>query len=284
MTLQKYSETAVMTKIWRIGCVSYLNAKPLIEGLDSPSDLRVRFDVPSRLLGALESGDCDIALCPVIDYCRAVTPLVLVPSGGIGCLGSTLTVRIFSRVPIEDIQTVHADTDSHTSVALLQILMRQIYDRDPYIINFDPRTFASHEPTIESPEAILLIGDKVVTDAPGLDQYPHQLDLGQAWHKQMGLPFVFAIWMSRRGVDLGTLPARLDAQRCRNMNRIAQIADRYAGEHGWSVTLARRYMGQILRFDTDEPALAAISRFFSLAAQMGIISDSRPIVCYESAL
>src|SRR2546423_1541037 len=106
-----------VVKTLRIGSVSFLNAKPLIYGLEEAPDLDLKLEVPSRLLAGLRDGRFDIALLPVIDY-QHLENLCLVPSGGIGCDGSTLTVRIFSKKPIEQIQTLACDTDSHTSVAL----------------------------------------------------------------------------------------------------------------------------------------------------------------------
>src|SRR5439155_6836135 len=108
----------------QIGSVSYLNAKPLIHGLEEFPDLRLILDVPSRLLPGLRDERFDIALLPVIDYQR-LDNLNIVPSGGIGCDGPTLTVRIFSRVPIEQIKTLACDTDSHTSVALARIILAE---------------------------------------------------------------------------------------------------------------------------------------------------------------
>src|SRR6266404_8596497 len=110
--------------IFRIGSVSYLNAKPLIYGLEREKGIQVELEVPSRLLGGLRQGRFDVALLPVIDYQRC-DGLCLVPSGGIGCDGPTLTVRIFSRRPIEKIKTLACDTDSHTSVALARIVLAE---------------------------------------------------------------------------------------------------------------------------------------------------------------
>src|SRR5689334_23123652 len=81
----------------RLGCVSFLNAKPLIYGLENEPALPLSLDVPSRLIEGLHDNRYDIALLPVIDYQR-LDGLVVVPSGGIGCDGPTLTVRIFSTV------------------------------------------------------------------------------------------------------------------------------------------------------------------------------------------
>ena len=39
------------------------------------------------------------------------------------------------------------------------------------------------------------------------------VDLGEAWHTLTGLPFVFALWVSRPGVELGDLPEALEQSR-----------------------------------------------------------------------
>ena len=116
------SETDRQAAAYRVGCVSYLNARPLIAGPDDEPGIQVRTDVSARLLADLESGDVDVALCPVFDFFSSEQDLSLVPVGAIGCEGPTLTVRLYSQVPIDEITTLHADTDSHTSVALAQVL------------------------------------------------------------------------------------------------------------------------------------------------------------------
>lgn len=273
---------AVVTR--RIGCVSYLNAKPLIEGVEKdpgiPGTL-VKLDIPSRLLDDLLAGEVDIALCPVIDYFRSTTPLEIVPVGGIGCDGPTLTVRLFSRVPIDRITTIYADTDSHTSVALLRVLLHQRYGLTPTLIDYHARERVAGHKLITAPEAMLLIGDKVVADCPSEDEYPHQLDLGQAWRELTGLPFVFAVWLARRGAKLGDLPHQLDQQRIRNAARIAQIVDRHAAAHHWPRELATRYLGELLRYAIGPRECQAIERFGALAAQCGVIPASRPLVLHS---
>ncbi len=248
-----------------IGCVSYLNAKPLIHGVDGP-DARVGFDVPSRLHDGLRDGRFDLALCPVVDAfagpAESETPadVEIVPVGGIGCTGPTWTVRLFSRVPVEHISGVHLDTDSHTSVALLRVLFAELHGRTPSWIDHD---FAHGTPA--DAEAMLLIGDKVVTNPPDDAAYPHQLDLGDAWHRMTNLPFVFAVWMKRHGVDLGNLPEFLSRQLDANLRRIDELVARYAAAHGWPSDLAADYLRRVLRYRVDDDALAGIQRFAALA-------------------
>src|SRR5687767_13713672 len=155
----------------RLGSVSFLNATPLIYGLEDSRDLDLSLDVPSRLLEGLREGRYDVALLPVIDYQR-MDGLRLLTSGGIGCDGPTLTVRIFSPVPIAEVRVLACDTDSHTSVALARVLLAECYGVSPEFVPLDRAR------RIDQPTATLLIGDKVVCQEPR--DLPHQLDLGEA--------------------------------------------------------------------------------------------------------
>lgn len=277
-TPNRSQDDARPSRQWRIGCVSYLNAKPVIHGLDIQPGVSVRYDVPSNLLEALLAGQVDIALCPVIDYYRNQARLAVVPVGGICSAGQTFTVRLYSRVPLEEITHVHVDTDSHTSVALLQILLKERYGVTPQLIPFDvAKRVASHQPLVDQP-AMLLIGDKVVTDGPSTLDYPHQLDLGQAWNKHTGLPFVFATWLAMIDQPLGDLPAQLNHQRELNHPLRSQIADEYAPLHHWPADLARRYLTTLLHYQVGDAELQAMALFASKAHELGLVPLPAPAV------
>jgi chorismate dehydratase len=246
----------------RVGCVSYLNAKPLIFGLEDFDDIRLTLDVPAKLIDGLRNKSFDIALLPIIDYQR-LENVAIVPSGGIGCDGPTLTVRIFSRVPIEKINLLACDTHSHSSVALARVILAEAYGRYPRFVDFD------HQQPTDSP-AILLIGDKVVCAEPR--GYEHQIDLGEAWKKLTGLPFVFAAWVASNDADLGDLPARMIECKKQGLAHVEQIIDRDATPRGWPADLARRYMTEYLKYDIGEDQLRAIGLFHTLAAKHGMIT------------
>jgi chorismate dehydratase len=254
----------------RLGSVSYLNAKPLIYGLENSRDLQIALDVPSNLLEDLERDQFDLALLPVIDYQR-MDNLVVVPSGGIGSDGETLTVRIFSKQPIEQLQSLACDTDSHTSVALARIILAERFGIRP---EFRPLDRAGAD------DARLLIGDKVICDEPV--GFPHQLDLGEAWKKQTGLPFVFAAWIARGGVDLRDVPQRLELAKRAGLEHVDEIIERFAQPRGWPVDIARRYLTHHLQFDIGARELDGIRLFHELAAKHGLIaSPPKGLQIYE---
>ncbi|MEM9083757.1 MAG: MqnA/MqnD/SBP family protein, partial [Planctomycetota bacterium] len=176
----------------RLGAVSYLNTLPMIEGLGKLAEVTLTLTPPSELASMLERDEVDLALASSIDYQRSSIPLAILPVGMIGSSGPTLTVRLFSRVPIEDLKTVACDVDSHTSVTLLRIVLQQQHGLSPELLPFDADALEHRHNAADDdwPESLLLIGDKVVTASPPAIVYPHQLDLGEAWKDLTGLPFV----------------------------------------------------------------------------------------------
>jgi len=275
-------ETAEKTV--RLGAVSFLNTLPLIDGLSLLWGVDVRFSVPSLLSEMLRTGEVDVALCSSIDYQQLDEELVIVPCGLLGCEGPTLTVRLYSAEPIERVQRVYCDTDSHTSVALLQILLKEMHNIQPELVAFDAREHVAEHRTIEWPGAMLLIGDKVVTDSPPAVRYPHQLDLGEAWHTHTGLPFVFAIWMAKRSADVELVrraAMALDHQRRHNVERLDSIVHRAAGRTKWPKDLARTYLRERLVYEVTEPRLAGMELFHRKAHEHGLIPSLRPLQIFE---
>ena len=263
-----------------VGSVSFLNALPLVAGLENDTGVRVASAVPSRLLDALLNGGAAVALCPTIDYQRSPSPLVVVPVGAIGSASTTLTVRVFSRRPLPDVDHVAVDGDSRTSVALLQVVLHELYGTRPDLTIFNHRPAFSE--AVDGADAVLLIGDKVVTSAPDRQQFPHQLDLGEAWAGISGLPFVFAAWMTRRGTDLEELPRVLRRQRETNRGRIHDIIDRHASERGWDRELAEHYLCALLRFDLGQRELKAMTVFWQRCHALGLIDEVRPLELYDT--
>lgn len=263
----------------RLGCVKYLNTLPLIEGLQVWKDAELVAAVPSRLIDMLLGGRVDVALASVIDGARHADRVRLLPVGMIGCDGPTLTVRLFSRVPFDRIRTVGADTDSHTSVALLRVVLSRRFGIRPDVFDFDAREHmllagAPSSPAPARADAVLLIGDKVVTDPPEHGEYPHELDLGQAWKDLTGLPFVYAVWMCRAGEEgslaVRTAAAMLDRQRRHNATRLGWIVQARAAERHWPEDTAARYVGSYLKYAIDEREREAVARFLPWAHELGL--------------
>jgi len=127
---------------------------------------------------------------------------------------------------------------------------------------------------------MLLIGDKVVCQEP--PDHPHQLDLGSAWKKLTLMPFVFAVWVARNGVDLRDLPARLETARKTGLDHATEIVHQHAVPRGWPAVLALQYLTRYLHYEITDKQLAAMTQFHQLAAKYELIPDPpRPLRIYR---
>lgn len=259
----------------RIACVRYLNTLPLIEGLEKLEGVELITKSPAEIAPMLEAGEADLGLASVIDAARSVgsgTELTMIPVGMIGCDGHTLTVRLCSDVAMDQVQVVHADVESHTSVALCRVILKKTFGVEPEFVPFDAH--GDHD----WPETVLVIGDKAVTMKTPEGRYGHGLDLGRAWKDLTGLPFVYATWMCRTGEEdslaVRSAAAVLDRQRRRNAARLGHIASSRAEDYKWSSDAAAEYLGSVLRFDLRDPEHQAVARFFEECVEMGVIDSA----------
>ncbi|MFO0838067.1 MAG: menaquinone biosynthesis protein [Phycisphaerae bacterium] len=262
----------------RLGVVSYLNARPLIEGLDADPRVRLCYDVPAALPGYLERGDVDVALVPVFDLIRAPRRFRIISDACIGCDGETMTVRVFSQVPPDRIRTLWVDPDSHTSVALARVLWRDLYDTTLALRPIQPGQALTTDC-----EAALLIGDKVVDPRRG--SFAFEVDLGGAWRAQTGLPFVFAVWARlATGEALATADAETILQTARDAGvmRAAGIAAEWGPRHGWPVALAERYLVRRLSYRLTD-ALRAGARMFASKCEHLELCATGAAAAFESS-
>ncbi len=267
----------MITAPTRIGAVSFLNTTPLIEGLEKLREVELTLAPPSQLIEKLVNSDVDVALAPIIDAQLAQEEVALMPVGAIGCDGATRTVHLYVRGEAANVKTLYADGDSHTSVALARIILAQSYGATPNVITVDARERAREG--IGAGEAVLMIGDKVVTSPPAEARELALMDLGEAWKELTGLPFVYAAWMcltSRADDDMMRSAARLlERQRLHNRTRLDWIVSERAQEHGWGAADAGEYLGECIRHDVGDEQREAIERFFDEAAALGVIGKRR---------
>lgn len=250
---------------WRLGVVSFLNSRPLIAGLEHNPDVRLCYEVPSRLSDGLAAGVYDAALIPVIDLLRRDCDLRIVSDACIACRGETLTVRVFSTVPPEQVRRIHIDSDSHSSMALVQLLWPELYRQPVEFVRADAAT------DLADRESVLLIGDKVVGVDPR--RYRYQVDLGGAWKTWTGLPFVFAVWAAPRGGSSAALHRLLGGARDVGVRRTAQIAVEFGPALGWPVPLAQDYLQRYICYHLTDQHAEGMMRFLDLARSRPEVLD-----------
>jgi chorismate dehydratase len=248
----------------RIGAVNYLNTKPLICDLEELApDAELILNVPSRLADMLAEERLDVALIPVIEYFRAGSYFV-VPDISIATRGPVLSVTLFSRVPWTKIRRVALDAGSRTSAALTQILLRKRYGVVPEVVSLPLDRDAEEVDA----DAVLLIGDRAMRAC--LPGFAHAFDLGQEWFDWTRLPFVYAFWAVRPGVELGTVAEALIEAKRRGLERVGPIAAHEAPLLGLDAGFCRRYLQSIIHFDLGPREQAGLQHFYGLACELGL--------------
>lgn len=250
-----------------LGVVSFLNALPLYATLQGRADVVIQPAVPSRLIDLLDAGSCDVALLPIVDYWRNQDRLAPMADGCIASDGETMTVRVFSKSPPDRIRQLHVDGDSHTSIILARLIWRELYHRDLELLPYRP----GPSPTDRGAplESLLLIGDKVVRQAPR--GFGFEVDLGAAWKHLTDLPFVFAAWYGPKGGHDGAIAKLLMDARNAGVADAKRIAEAHAARHGWPVDIATKYLCEIMRYRLTPPMRAAMDRFFHMADRHGLL-------------
>src|SRR5215213_4251691 len=175
----------------RLGAVDYLNARPLVYGLELRHGFALQFDAPSKCAALLHEGSLDVGMIPSIEYLRG-QEYHAVPDMAIVSEGPVASVAMFTNKPIEQIRSVAADTSSRTSNGLLRVLCAEAFGIDPEFVPMSPRPAEM----LRRCDAALVIGDAALF-------FDHQragvekIDLGEQWTGMSGLPFVWAFWAGR---------------------------------------------------------------------------------------
>ena len=184
-----------LDKRWRIGVVSYFNTQPLLLGIEKAdflSKIELIKDYPANIAQALIDGQIDIGLVPV-----AITPFLtdphIVSDYCIGTRTKVASVAIFSKVPMDQIESIYLDYQSRTSVQLARILLQAFWKKDIQFL----KAQEGYIQEIEGTTAGVIIGDRALVN---LTNFDYVYDLGEAWIEHTGLPFVFAAWMSNQPI------------------------------------------------------------------------------------
>lgn len=185
---------------FRVGSVPFLNGVPLTRGLEQ----EVLFATPSRLAALLQRNELDAALVSITEVLFHDRYDIL-DGIAIAALGEVQSVLLAHRGPLEAAREVYCDPASLTSVNLVRVLLaeRGLHPEFKPLPAYDLAAL---------PDYTLLIGDTALDFVRG--PHTHQIwDLGEAWYELTRLPFVFAVWALRRGVDHAPLRQQLRAAR-----------------------------------------------------------------------
>ena len=248
----------------RIGAVTYLNARPLTVELERLApDAEIVVDLPSRLADGLAEGRLDVALIPSIEFFHQRGSRI-VSDACVSCDGPVRSVMLYSRVPIERIRTLALDEGSRTSAALTKILLHERFPVEPKLERL-PIGSSIQQSTAD---AVMLIGDRGMLPVDG--PFEEVWDLGQQWSEWTGLPFVFAMWVAREGVDLSPLDELFTAARDAGVRRLREIARTEAPQVGLPEKDCLDYLRNSLGFHLGPRQRQGLARFYELASRLGL--------------
>jgi chorismate dehydratase len=181
---------------YKISIVNYTNTLPFKYGIaqsNLENKIDLQFDIPSVCAQKLLENKVDIGLIPV-----AVIPLLkehhIISKYCLGSNGKVDTVKLYSNVPLEKIETVYLDYQSRTSVTLVQVLAKFFWKIKPTFT----QAADGFEKLVSGNTAVVVIGDRCF-DMNG--NFKFEYDLAAEWKKHTNLPFVFAAWVSNKKIE-----------------------------------------------------------------------------------
>lgn len=261
----------------RLGAVGYLNARPLVYGLEHQPRFELRYDIPSECARLLHARAIDVGLIPSIEYLRGPGPYAFVSGPAVTSRGPVASVAIYTRREPRDIRTIAMDTSSRTSVALASITMRRTFGVSPEALPMEPDLGAM----LARADAALIIGDAALFldhEAAGA----RKIDLGRTWTESTGLPFVYAIWAGWPGAIGAADAAVLQRARDEGVADSDGVARAYYPDDPSRQSVARAYLRDNIRYYLGDEELEGLRTFYRYAAELDLVSFDGHLRFYDA--
>ncbi len=262
----------------RIGMVNYINTAPIYEIWQEQvrrPGWAVTEAPPASLNRLLAAGAIDLGCVSSYEYAARPGQCQIMADLSISATGPVGSVFLFSALPLERLggQPVLLTGQSDTSACLLRIILEEFHGIRPLYARGE--IFAPRPPGTEPPAAVLAIGDQALRlSGDEARPWPLRFDLGECWHQQTGLPFVFAVFAVRedflRDHDDEARAVRETLLDCRRQGlaRLPDIIRRAAPRIPMSEEACCRYF-QSLEYDLGPAKQQALEQFISLLVKRG---------------
>lgn len=269
----------------RVGHIRYLNCVPFFHHLrECGFEGEIVRGVPAELNRQLAKGEIDLSPSSSWEYAVGWKDYLLLPGHSISSRGPVHSVLLFSPYPPQALsgKTVALTGESATSIHLLQVLLQRFYGAEGvrYQVPGCPV-----EDLLASGEPALLIGDRALRARKLWPAAPFY-DLGSMWREQVGLPFVFALWIVRRevaaerGAELSRFLRQLGAARQQAAEHYAAIAATLGGEQILPAPELVDYWRQV-SYDLTPDHFAGLRRFWAESHAMGLLRDMPEVEFFE---
>ena len=258
----------------RIAAIEFLNAAPLMWGLEADTRFALAYTLPSACADALRDGTADLGVIPAIELAR-IPGLVGLADLGVAVAdqagAEVRSILLVSQRPAAQVRTVVLDAASRTSVVLAQLLLRRRWGAAATAVT--PGAGAGWREALETADAVLLIGDPALQlRISGAARHLHVYDLAQEWRAWTGLPFVFALWGVRAPAfeaHRGWLVARLQAALAAGLEASEELVRMWAPRLQIAPAEVRRYLAENVAYRLTAAHHHGLRRFVQMAGQEG---------------
>lgn len=249
----------------KLGCLPYLNVKPLVHTLehgDLPRGWELVYGPPARLAEMLATRE--IAAAPVSSFaCFANPDFEICPGICIAADGPVQSVLMLSKKEPHRLDTVALDTGSLSGANMLKIILKEAYGLEPYYLRLPPDPVSK---MLEQCDAAMVIGNPAMQcSKEGL----HVLDVAEEWKRLTGLPAVFAVWAGTQMTP--ELVQTLHQAKRDGLARIPEIARVESVRLGLPLDVCRRYLSEIMIYDLGDREERGLKAFKDRAAAHGLI-------------
>jgi len=251
--LQRESNLDHSLAPFRVGSVGYLNTVPLTRGLEE----EIIYTTPAKLAEMLQRDELDAGLVSVVEVLFHDRYDIL-DGIAIASLGEVRSVLLAHRRPLDQVTEVFCDTASLTSVELLRVLLAE-RGLNPA---FKPLASYDHA---RLPDYALLIGNPALDLALG--PHEHEIwDLGAAWYELTNLPFVYAVWALRRGVENSALRRQLREARDFGLDTLDAII---RARTDYDYEFRKDYLGWHIHYHLGADERRGLAKFMELLRRHG---------------
>jgi len=249
-----------------VGSVPYVNAKPLVSQFDhlgEGSPVRVVYELPSQLPALLDAGTVQAALVSSFDSFSK--PNRRIAAGCVSTYGDAQSVRLFSKIPPDQIRTLALDASSLTSIHLAQVVLIENYGVRAETVGMRPDLGLM----LGRCDACVIIGDKgMVANGEGL----HVMDLGREWRKLTDLPFVWAAWIGNEELD-EDLALYLELANEWGQEHLEDVIRDTQAQVRWPGDSCREYLAEIMNYSLTDRHVEGLRFFQSLLLKHGFLKE-----------
>lgn len=242
----------------KIVAISYINTTPFVYGIKHAEYnlcVDLLLNTPSECVSKIENHECDVAIVPVASLLW-LNDVEVITNYSISATGNVRTVELLSNTPISEITDIYLDSESRTSALLVRILAAEYWNINP---TWHDIKYKESEISPKQGEGYLMIGDKVFNWE---NKFKYNHDLAAAWQAHTSLPFVFAVWVARKGIDKDIID-ELNKALCYGIKNISKAVDELVISD--KKDTAKDYLTNNIEFSLNADKHKAIELYISKA-------------------